>query len=506
MHSHRRHTGALVFATLAALGTPLAAQQPTGQQPAPPQGGLTIEQAITTARTGNPDLLAQRNDQRNTRAAVRSARADLYLPSANAQADFGYTGSGVQRFGSEVFGVRPQYYSSGYYVGIGYELSGSKLMQPRIARAQENATARRVEGFEANMVSQVAQQYLTALQAGELAAQAEREVARTVEHERLARARLEVGAGTPLDVRRAEVQRGQAEVALLQQRNAHATEVLRLGLAMGRSIPANTPLVSSFALFEPRWTSEELVAMAQANNPNLASARANASAARTGIRAARSQYLPTLSFSAGFRGSVYSAGNLNPLYESALGNTGARFEGCLQGNQLAALLGQPQRPCSQFDVSNPAVADSVRGAVKDANPSFPFGYERQPLSAGLSFTLPIFNGLQRERRIEEARVGAQDAELQLRMQELQLRTNVETALLSLRTAYGAAQLQEQVVQRAGEELRLAQERFRLGATSSVEVTDALTSLREAERARIDAVYNFHKSLAALEALVGRSLR
>jgi outer membrane protein len=130
----------------------------------------------------------------------------------------------------------------------------------------------------------------------------------------------------------------------------------------------------------------------------------------------------------------------------------------------------------------------------------------QPLSAGLSFTLPIFNGLQRERRIEEARVGAQDAELQLRMQELQLRTNVETALLSLRTAYGAAQLQEQVVQRAGEELRLAQERFRLGATSSVEVTDALTSLREAERARIDAVYNFHKSLAALEALVGRSLR
>jgi outer membrane protein len=501
MHSHRRHTGALVLAALAALGSPLAAQQP-----APQQGGLTLEEAVTTARTGNPDLLAQRNDQRSTRAALRSARADLYLPSANAQADFGYTGSGVQRFGSEVFGVRPQYYSSGYYVGIGYELSGSKLMQPRIARAQENATARRVEGFEANMVSQVAQQYLTALQAGEQAAQAEREVARTIEHERLAKARLEVGAGTPLDVRRAEVQRGQAEVALLQQRNAHATEVLRLGLAMGRSIPADTRLTSTFTLFEPRWTAEQLVEMAQANNPNLASARANASAARTGIRAARSQYLPTLSFSAGFRGSVYSAGNLDPLYDNALGSTGARFEGCQQGNQLATLLGQPQRPCSHLDVSNPAVVDSVRRAVKDANPSFPFGYERQPLSAGVSFSLPIFNGLQRERRIEEARVSAQDAELQVRMQELQLRTNVETALLSLRTAYSAAQLQEQVVQRAGEELRLAQERFRFGATSSVEVTDALTSLREAERARIDAVYNFHKSLAALEALVGRSLR
>ena len=499
MLSTRRHTGVLALAALAVFGAPLAA---AAQQPA----GLTLEQAVATAREGNPDLLAQRNDQRGTRAALRSARADLYLPSANAQANLGYTGSGVQRLGAQVFGVRPQYYSSGYFVGLQYDFSGAKLMQPRIARAQDNATARRVEGYEANMLSQVAQQYLTALQAGELASQAEREVARTVEHERLAKARLEVGAGTPLDVRRAEVQRGQAEVTLLQQRNAYATEVLRLGQAMGQPIPSNTPLTSTFTLFEPRWTAESLVEMAQGNNPNLASARADVSAARTGIRAARTQYLPSVSLSAGLTGSVYSAGNLDPLYKSAIDGSQRSYAGCLQGNQLNALLGNPQQSCSAFDISNPLVVDSLRGAVRAANPSFPFGYERQPLSAGVSFSLPIFNGLQRERRIEEARVSAQDAELSLRSQELRLRTEVETSLLALRTAYGSAQLQQQVVERAGEELRLAQERFRFGAASSVEVVDAQTSLREAERARIDAVYNFHKSLAALEALVGRSLR
>lgn len=59
---------------------------------------------------------------------------------------------------------------------------------------------------------------------------------------------------------------------------------------------------------------------------------------------------------------------------------------------------------------------------------------------------------------------------------------------------------------ATEELRLAQERFRFGAANSIEVTDAQTNLAQAEQARIDAVYNFHKTLAALEALVGRSLR
>jgi outer membrane protein len=497
MRTPRRSSGALVLAALLAAPAVAAAQQPAS---------LTLEEAVSTARQVNPDLLMQRNDQRATRAALRSARADLMLPSADAQANLGYTGSGQQRFGAVGFGERPQYYSSGYYVGVGYELSGSKLMQPSIARAQDNATARRVEGYEANMVREVAQQYLTALQASEQVAQAEREVARTVEHERLAKARLDVGAGTPLDVRRAEVQRGQAEVALLQRRNAYATEVLRLGQTMGRAIPADTRLTSNFTLFEPRWTAEELVEMAQASNPNLASARANAAAARTGIRAARSQYLPSLSFNAGLRGAVYSAGDLTPLYRSALGSTSGQFSSCQQGNQLAPLLGQAPRDCSRFDVSNPAVADSVRGLVRESNPSFPFGFERQPLSAGLTFSLPLFNGLQRERRIEEARVSAQDAQLQVQAQQLRLRTDVEVSLLALRTAYSAAQLQDQVVERATEELRLSQERFRLGAASSVEVTDAQTSLRESERERIDAVYNFHKSLAALEALVGRPLR
>ena len=69
-----------------------------------------------------------------------------------------------------------------------------------------------------------------------------------------------------------------------------------------------------------------------------------------------------------------------------------------------------------------------------------------------------------------------------------------------------SQLQEQVVNRATEELRLAQERFRFGVASSVEVTDAQTSLALAEQGRIDAIYIYHKSLAALEALVGRPLR
>jgi outer membrane protein len=495
-----RITGLFLLAAVAAA--PLHAQQPT---PAPAGPGLTLEQAVATARENNPDMQAQRNDVVAARAGVRAARGD-FLPSASASAGFGYVAPGVQRFGSEVFGQRPDYYTSSWNLSLSYDLSGAKLLQPRIARAEQAATESRITGYEADLVMQVAQQYLAALQALEQAAQAQREVDRTREHERLANARLEVGSGTPLDVRRAQVERGRAEVALVQQQNTYETELLRLGQLMGVNLPAGTQLTSRFELFEPRWTADELVAMALENNPTLLAARATSGAAASQVRAARSAYLPTLSFQVGLAGNVYSAGNVDPLVKDQLSGLQGAFASCTEGNTIRAAVGLSTTDCSSFDVSDPAVLQQVRRQVEEGNPSFPFGYERQPLQASMSISLPLFDGLQRERRIEEARVAAGDAQLAIRAQEQRLNRDVRTALLNVQTAYRTAQLQRQVAENAAEELRMARERIRLGAANSLEVVDAQTRLAEAERAVIDAVYMYHRSLAALEALAGRPLR
>ncbi|HET7459601.1 MAG TPA: TolC family protein [Longimicrobium sp.] len=509
--SRPRRAGAALALALAAAA-PAAAQQTTPATPPPPpalqqpQGPpLTMEQAVATAREANPDLLQQQNDTRTARAAVRQARAD-FIPSASVSGSLGYVAGGTRRSGTVTIAEQPAVYSSGYGLDFSYQMSGSKLMQPRLMRAQERATVQRVAGYEANLVSQVRQQYLTALQAWEQAEQAQRELGRTQEHERLARARLEVGAGTPLDLRRAEVERGQAEVNVLQRRNTYQTELLRLGLAMGREIPADTRLASTFNLFEPTWTVDQLEQQALQGNPNLLSARATAQAARTGVRVARSQYLPTLSMQVGFGGSVNAVRDLSPGYARALSNTASQFNDCTYRNQLAPLIGASLENCAPFNVSSPVVADSVRSVVRAGNPSFPFGFRGDPMAARLSLSLPLFNGLARERQVEEARVQEEDARLAVRSQELKLRSDLGAALLGLQTAFRVAQLQDQVVSKATEELRLAQERFRFGVASSVEVTDAQTSLSLAEQARIDAVYNYHKSLAALEALVGRPLR
>ena len=491
----RRAGAALALAAL----FPLAA--PAQQAPA----SLSLEEALSLARENNPGYLQQSNDASVARASVRSAYGAL-LPSLNANADVGYTAEGEARFGSVGFGAQPETYSSGYGLSLNMQISGSSLLQPSVQRSQRRATERRIVGAGASLDAAVSQQYLTILQAREQVTQAERELARTGEQLRLAEAQLQVGAGTPLDVRRAAVTRGQAEVSLVQARNAAEIAALTLGQLIGVPLDPAVQLTSRFEIFEPTWEANALIQAALDNNPTLLAARASSDAARTSVQAARSSYLPSLGLNVSARGSVYEAGNVNAQVQQQLFGLGQQYESCQINNDLLKLLGRPQENCALFNPADPAVADRIRDQAESRNTGFPFGYNRQPISASLSISLPIFQGFSRQLQVEQARASASDAQQQVRAEELRLRQEVNAALRNLEAAYETARLQEQVRANAAEEFRMAQERFRFGAANSVEVTEAQTRLTAAEQVQINAVYDFHKSLAALEALVGRSLR
>ena len=53
---------------------------------------------------------------------------------------------------------------------------------------------------------------------------------------------------------------------------------------------------------------------------------------------------------------------------------------------------------------------------------------------------------------------------------------------------------------------LAQERFRVGANTFVDVVQARADFQRAESDRINAIYEFHRAYATLESAVGRPLR
>lgn len=474
------------------------------QTPAPP-ASLSVEQAVALARENSPEFLSQRNDQDLARWAARNSYQE-FLPSAFASTSLGYQASGTQRFGAEVFGERPAYYSSGYQIGLQYDVSGAKLLRPGLARARARATEEQVSSADARLVADVTQQYIAVLEAQEEIAQADRELVRVRTQLRLAHARQQVGVGIALDVRRAEIQVGTAEVRRLRAQNARVLQMLTLGQRIGVPLDTTTQLTSEFALFEPSLEVAALTQAALRNNPALLSARATVDAASTEVRVARSAYLPSLSFGVGIGGSVYQAGDVDPLVRQQLGQLGGAFTRCQEENVLRGRVGLESRDCNLFNPENPIVREQVRSGIEAENRGFPFGYTTQPATASVTVSLPIYTGIGRGLNVQQARASAEDARLQVRAQELRLQTEVAAAVQNIRTAYQTALLERRVRETAAEELRLAEERFRAGVASSVEVVDAQTRLSEAEQREINSVYNFHRALALLEALVGQALR
>jgi outer membrane protein len=83
---------------------------------------------------------------------------------------------------------------------------------------------------------------------------------------------------------------------------------------------------------------------------------------------------------------------------------------------------------------------------------------------------------------------------------------VQARHLALKAAYEAIAVQAANRVAARDQLRLAQDRYRLGAGTSLEVSDAQNAVQQAEADYVNAVYFYHKAVVALEAAVGRPLR
>ena len=466
---------------------------------------LSLDDAVRLAHEYNPEFGVQASTL-ETLAWRRRETWASFIPQATVSNFFGYTAGGDRQFGDFTLGTRPAQLASVYNLGLSLNLAGAAFLQPRVVTAQESATRAQIDGASAALVDEVTRAYLAVLQADEELEQALVELERTQAYVGEAEAQVAVGAATPLDIRRAETQEGQAEVQLLQAQNAVVTTRLALMQILGTEISPEVTLTTAFQVFEPGLQTADLLAVALAQNPILRASQGEAAAARIQQRMTRTQYLPTVSLSASWTGSVFKADKIDPLVSSALGQISGQYNGCLQDNRISQLLGDPHRDCTPFDVSNPAVTASVQSDVQRANQGFPFGYQSQPVSFSASVSLPLFTGFSRQLQIEEAQVAAANADRQLRAEELRLRADVDTALRTVETALRIAELQAGIRETSAEELRLAQERFRLGLASSIEVVDAQANLSQAERDEISAIYDFHISFAALESLVGVPLR
>lgn len=113
--------------------------------------------------------------------------------------------------------------------------------------------------------------------------------------------RHRVGLATIADVLQAQTARSQAELQL--ETLEGSLQITRGALAVAMGLPANTPfdvpeVPASDSAYFVTQSVDSLIAMAVRSRPELATARAQAAAAQSQIRVARSAYLPALAFTA----------------------------------------------------------------------------------------------------------------------------------------------------------------------------------------------------------------
>jgi outer membrane protein len=474
-----------------------------------PPARLSLEEAIALARRNNPEFQAQKNDAAVAEWAVRGAYGDL-LPGVSASTSLSYQASGTPRFGifsGSDLGLSntPSYYSSDYFVGLNYSLSGSSLLAPGREKSTRRATEAGIVAADFLLQANVTRQYLAVLRARDAVALAQEELKRADETLKLAQAKVAVGAAIPLEAKQAEVERGRAEVTLLQSRNLVQTETLRLMQQLGIELSREVELTTRFDVFDVAASQEDLVRTALDAHPQLTAARAAEQAGEAGVKMAKSAYLPNLDFSAGLSGYTRQAGSNAYLLNQAQQQVTSARQECENLNLLSERLTRPL-PGFPQNCSLIVLTPDREREVLAQNNVFPFDFTRQPWSAQMRVSLPVFQGFRREQQIEQAKAAAADARFRSRGEELRLKTEIASAYTTVATARQTVALEQRNRELADEQLTLARERYRVGVATFLELQEAETIKARADRAYLIALYSFHEGIAALETAVGRNLR
>lgn len=497
--SPRLLAGALVLgAVTPALPSPLSAQAPA---PTAAVGAtLSLEEAIGLARQHNPTFQQSVNNRRRAGAQLRSAYGNL-LPSLSTNINTSYREGRQQFFAGQAIGAQADQLSSTVSLGADVSYNVAAFTAPKLQRANQEAVEADITGSEQQLRTAVTQQYLLALQQAARAQLQDTLIATAQSQLELARARVAVGAATVLDVRRAEVALGQAQVAGIQARNQAEVEKLRLFQQVGVTQPDDVALTTRFPVADPGVELPALLDQARRGNPSLNALRTREDVASLSLRGAKGDYLPTLNLQAGVSGFGNTFTNTGGLVASALG---AKVGDCRSQVAIRNIATggnvNPNTACAGIVLS----ADEAE-AARATNPSL-YGYRRNPYSVTATLSFPVFNGFTREQRVQEAVANRNDASYRVRALELQLVADVTGAYRTLTAQRQTVALQEQSAATSREALFLAQERYRVGAGTFIDVATARDEYARAQTDYVNAVYEYHRAFAALENAVGRPLR
>lgn len=504
-----RTAGALLM--LLAIASPVAAQ---GTRAAPRD--LSLAQALELARANNPTY---RQAQMNAEPAADAVKAANWarLPTLGVSGGVNYSGAGSSTFGGSTFTQSSPTVSSSYNFSANWQLNARTFITPSIQRAQQRVTEANIEGAGVTLVSDVTSQYLTALRAAAVVRVATQQIARDTQFLSLARVRQQVGQGTGLDVLTAQTSLASAQGQLLQTQQAATQAKIELLRRLGIPADANVDaiaLIEPFPLVEPKFEFETLRNMAHESNPSIRSAQETQATDRLNLKAARMDRLPSFSISTGLSGYTQQFTNSNILISNRVLAAQGAEANCVFQNDILARLTSPIpngiipncQTYAGLDATGGALLPDVEAAIRKNNSVFPFNFTRQPMSVSFGVSLPIWDAYSRSLRISQAAASMDQARENVRAQQLFTDAQIQSQLLTVRTAWARMQIQDTNRGTAAQQLLLAQNRYQVGNGTALEIADAQNAVTQSEADYVTAIYDYHLAVAGLEAAVGRPLR
>ena len=124
-------------------------------------------------------------------------------------------------------------------------------------------------------------------------------------------------------------------------------------------------------------------------------------------------------------------------------------------------------------------------------------------NVGVTLSVPIFDGGQREGRIGESRSQLLQEEIKMNLVTRQITMELREALVTLTSAKEQLRIAKDGLKAALTEAQLARERFRLLSSNSLELSNALFDLVRARDNMIDGLYRANASRVNLARAMGQ---
>ncbi len=314
----------------------------------------------------------------------------------------------------------------------------------RSANAAEDAERKSYESTRQGTILLVQQRYFEHLKALRLLEVQQEEVKSNEEQLKRTESMFEIGSVAQGDVYRQRTTLGRSQITLIRQANSVSNTRAALNVAMGREPKAELDIVDIEASNElDAYNLDQVLKVSTENNPEVKSLEMSMRNFELSARAAKLNYLPSLTLSASY-----------------------------------------DRSNTEFDL--------VYGGF-DKNYSLRFG-------ASLDFNL--FNGFADQAQVERTSLEYHIVKENLVERQRNLQLEVEQAYLALQAAKEIIVINETNLRSAEEDLRLAQERYRVGAGTLLDIINAQFNLTNAKATWVNAKYDMMIARAQLKASMG----